>query len=62
MSISPLSIARMTRQVTAFGLSAVLTLGLLGSINVLAVQPVEQMMAAHAPVQMAAAPSAQAQS
>lgn len=59
-------ISRLTRQVvhqvTAFSLAAVLTLGLLGSINALAEQPAAEVMAAHATVQMAAAPSAQAQS
>ena len=45
-------ISRIAHQVTAFSLAAVLTLGILGSINVLAEQP-----APHAAMQMAAATS-----
>ena len=55
-------IKRIVHQATAFGLAAVFTFGILGSINMLATQPVDaELMAARAAASQVADVQAQGQ-
>lgn len=57
--MNTLTRSEVAHRITSFGLSAVLTLSILGSINLLAVEPAPDSLLAHrsTPVAVAAAPA-----